>query len=46
MTMFCNYAHPCVPGIGSLDNFYVKQHEDGEICREINRATAWISSSG
>lgn len=39
MTMFCNYAHPCVPGIGSLDNFYVKQHEDGEICREINRTT-------
>jgi len=39
MTMFCNYAHPYVPGIGSLDNFYVKQHADGEICREINRAT-------
>lgn len=39
MTMFCNYAHPYVPGIGSLDNFYVKQHEDGEICREINRTT-------
>ncbi len=39
MTMFCNYAHPHVPGIGSLDNFYVKQHEDGEICREINRTT-------
>ena len=28
-----------MPGIGSLDNFYVKQHEDGEICREINRTT-------
>jgi len=39
MTMFCNYAHPYVPGIGSLDNFYVKQHADGEICREINRTT-------
>ncbi len=39
MTMFCNYAHPYVPGIGSLDNFYIKQHEDGEICREINRTT-------
>ena len=39
MTMFCNYAHPLVPGIGSLDNFYAKQHEDGEICREIGRAT-------
>jgi glycogen debranching enzyme len=39
MTMFCNYARSYVPGIGSLDNFYVKQHADGEICREINRAT-------
>ncbi|UCG57016.1 MAG: hypothetical protein JSU70_19395 [Phycisphaerales bacterium] len=39
MTMFCNYAHPYVPGICSLDNFYAKQHEDGEICREINRST-------
>jgi hypothetical protein len=39
MTMFCNYAHPYVPGIRSLDNFYAKQHEDGEICREINRTT-------
>jgi glycogen debranching enzyme len=39
MTMFCNYASPYVPGIGSLDNFYAKQHEDGEICREINRTT-------
>ncbi len=39
MTMFCNYAHGLVPGIGSLDNFYAKQHEDGEICREIVRAT-------
>jgi hypothetical protein len=39
MTMFCNYAHPYVPGIASLDNFYARQHEDGEICREINRTT-------
>jgi Trehalase len=39
MTMFCNYAHPLVPGIGTLDNFYAKQHEDGEICREIVRKT-------
>ncbi len=39
MTMFCNYAHPLVPGIGTLDNFYAKQHADGEICREIVRAT-------
>jgi hypothetical protein len=39
LTMFCNFGHPLVPGIGSLDNFYAKQYEDGEICREINRAT-------
>jgi hypothetical protein len=39
MTMFCNYAYPLVPGISTLDNFYAKQHEDGEICREIVRAT-------
>jgi len=49
MTMFCNYAHSHVPGIGSLDNFYIKQHEDGEICREINRTTGadfepWVNT--
>jgi glycogen debranching enzyme len=49
MTMFCNYAHPYVPGIGSLDNFYAKQHEDGEICREIDRTTGrdfaqWVNA--
>ncbi|MGA9772317.1 MAG: trehalase family glycosidase [Blastocatellia bacterium] len=47
MTMFTNYAHPLVPGIGSLDNFYAKQHKDGEICREISRATGiddyWVN---
>ncbi len=51
MTMFTNYAHPLVPGIGSLDNFYAKQHDDGEICREIDRKTGrdspyWINTSG
>ncbi len=49
MTMFCNYAHPLVPGIGTLDNFYAKQHPDGEICREIVRKTGvdfsqWVNS--
>jgi hypothetical protein len=39
LTMFCNYGHPLVPGIASLDNFYARQHADGEICREINRTT-------
>jgi len=31
MTMFCNVAAKLVPGIESLDNFYAKQHPDGEI---------------
>jgi len=26
ITMFCNCAHPLVPGIASLDNLYAKQH--------------------
>jgi hypothetical protein len=39
MTMFCVVASPLVPGIGSLDNFYAKQHVTGEICREIQRQT-------
>ncbi len=48
LTMFCNYGHPLVPGIASLDNFYAKQYEDGEICREIDRAsgndfTPWVN---
>ena len=39
MSMFCDYAYPLVPGVPSLDNFYARQHEDGEICREISRET-------
>jgi hypothetical protein len=51
MTMFCNCAHPLVPGIGSLDNFYAKQHDTGEISREISRITGldyadWINREG
>ncbi|MDN4075987.1 MGH1-like glycoside hydrolase domain-containing protein [Fictibacillus terranigra] len=37
ITMFCNIGHPYIPGIRSLDNFYCKQLEDGEIPREIIR---------
>jgi hypothetical protein len=49
MTMFCNIASPLVPGIGSLDNFYAKQHPTGEICREIQRKSGldfsyWVNS--
>lgn len=39
ITMFCNVMHPYIPGIRSLDNFYCKQFEDGEIPREIIRDT-------
>ncbi len=51
MTMFCNVAHPLVPGISTLDNFYAKQYPDGEISREINRTTGkvyepWINKEG
>ncbi len=51
MTMFCNYAHPLTPGISTLDNFYAKQHADGEICREIVRKTGldfppWVNREG
>ncbi len=47
--MFCNVAYPLVPGIASLDNFYIKQHPTGEICREIQRSTGldfvyWVNA--
>ena len=49
MTMFCNYVHPYIPGIRTLDNFYAKQFQNGEICREISRidgksAPPWVNS--
>jgi hypothetical protein len=37
ITMFCNLFHKYIPGICSLDNFYCKQFEDGEIPRELVR---------
>ncbi|HEY0257606.1 MAG TPA: trehalase family glycosidase [Candidatus Methylacidiphilales bacterium] len=48
LTMFCNYAHTLVPGIVTLDNFYAKQRDSGEICREIDRNSgiefhAWLN---
>ncbi|WP_246228132.1 MGH1-like glycoside hydrolase domain-containing protein [Propioniciclava coleopterorum] len=39
ITMFARLLHPYVPGICSLDNFYARQFDDGEICREINATT-------
>lgn len=49
MSLFCNLLHPYVPGIQSLDNFYVKQFDDGEIPREIVRETGkdflfWVNA--
>ena len=49
MTMFTNLGAPLVPGISTLDNFYSRQLPDGEICREIVRATGeclklWINT--
>ena len=38
MLQFGKYAHPYLETIGSLDNFYAKQHPDGFISREINEA--------
>lgn len=46
MTMFLNYSHGLTPEIAALDNFYAKQHADGEICREISRengADYWLN---
>ncbi len=39
MVMFANYAEPLFHAVGTLDNFYAKQHPDGFIMREITRAT-------
>ncbi|MEP6984948.1 MAG: trehalase family glycosidase, partial [Chloroflexota bacterium] len=36
MTMFGRYARQNLDFMGTLNNFYAKQHDDGFICREIN----------
>ena len=36
MVMFGHYARQVFGFMGTLDNFYAKQHADGFICREIN----------
>jgi len=36
MMMFGRYARRAFNFMGTLDNFYAKQHDDGFICREIN----------
>lgn len=35
MVMFARYGYKAFPAIQSLDNFYIRQHADGFICREI-----------
>lgn len=50
MSMFANVAAPLVPGISSLDNFYARQHGDGEIAREIVRKSGndyeyWVNGA-
>lgn len=49
MTMFCSLFPDYVPGICSLDNFYCKQFDDGEIPREMVRDTGrdflpWVNA--
>ena len=39
MERFLRYAPEPFYAYGSLDNFYIKQHADGYICREINAIT-------
>ena len=39
MLQYAHYAEPVFHAIGSLDNFYAKEHDDGYICREIVRST-------
>lgn len=36
MMRFGRYGRRVFPFMGTLDNFYAKQHDDGFICREIN----------
>lgn len=36
MLRFLRYSPQIFKAFGSLDNFYLKQHDDGFICREIN----------
>ena len=49
MTMFGRFGHRAFSPIETLDNFYARQHENGEICREIHRVTGqdlWPNDEG
>ena len=39
MMMFGRYAHHVFPFIGSLDNFYARQHDNGFICMQIDQTS-------
>ena len=49
MTMFGHFGHRAFPAIETLDNFYARQHDTGEICREIHCRTGadvWPNDEG
>ena len=49
MTMFGRYARQAMDFMGTLDNFYAKQHVDGYICREISTYDGrdrWVPHEG
>lgn len=39
ITIYSHMFGSTIPGIESLDNFYIKQFKNGEICREIDETT-------
>lgn len=49
MTMFGRFGCRAFPAIETLDNFYARQHDTGEICREIRHRTGedvWPNDEG
>lgn len=49
MTMYGRFGHRAFPAIETLDNFYARQHDSGEICREIHHTTGadvWPNRDG
>jgi hypothetical protein len=49
MSLFARYGLRAFDPAGSFDNFYAKQHETGEICREIRCSTGedfWKKTPG
>lgn len=49
MTMYGRFGWRAFPAIETLDNFYARQHDTGEICREIRHWTGedvWPNDEG